>query len=124
VRAADERPLDAVALGLKEFVCAIRVHGGIVRSAGRAITRALLERTRDRRRPHESVPVLWADRTRVFARSGHKSCTRIIGDFQTLHSLPCDCEGFRPIDGGLAHASIAAPNAEAEAQPLPRLRLA
>jgi hypothetical protein len=32
VRASDERPLDAVPLGLKKLACAIQVHRGIVRS--------------------------------------------------------------------------------------------
>ena len=63
-----------------------------------------------------------SDHTRVFARRSRKGCTRIVGDFQTLRSWPCDCEGFRPIEGRLAEADFAA--SQVRATELPALRRA
>lgn len=58
----------------------------------------------------------------MFVRRNRKACERIVGDFQTGRSWPCDCEGFRPIDGALADASFAV--VEEQVPELPALRLA
>jgi hypothetical protein len=39
------------------------------------------------------------------ARAG---CNWRVGDFQTLRSWECDCEGFRPLTGALSEAAFAA----------------
>ncbi len=62
-----------------------------------------------------------SDHSQVFVRGVHVGCNRRIGDFQTLTSGPCDCEGFRPITASLAEASFAAPDDDHEA-PMPLLR--
>ncbi|MGH3055972.1 MAG: hypothetical protein ACRDL7_13440 [Gaiellaceae bacterium] len=51
-----------------------------------------------------------SDHSQVFVRGVHIGCNRRIGDFQTLTSGPCDCEGFHPISGSLSEASFAAPD--------------
>jgi hypothetical protein len=61
------------------------------------------------------------DHTRVFARRNAKGCKRVVGDFQSLTSWQCECEGFRPVVGALADAAFAAPDAPGR---LPPLRLA
>lgn len=62
------------------------------------------------------------DHTHVFARGVPCGCTRIIGDFQSLSSWRCACEGFRPIQGRLADAAFAEPDEELSS--LSPLRLA
>jgi hypothetical protein len=62
------------------------------------------------------------DHTHVFARGVASGCNRMVGDFQTLTSWRCDCEGFRPISGSLGEASFAQP--DPDAAELPPLRLA
>jgi hypothetical protein len=62
-----------------------------------------------------------ADHTHVFARGAPVRCKRRVGDFQTLTSRTCDCEGFRPITGELSEASFAAAGDEDD-EPLPPLR--
>lgn len=49
-----------------------------------------------------------SDHKAVFVRGRVAGCGRIIGDFQTLTSWRCGCEGFRPITGSLADAGFAA----------------
>jgi hypothetical protein len=44
----------------------------------------------------------------------------MVGDFQSLRSWRCECEGFRPISGPFADASFAA----AEDAPVAPLRVA
>jgi hypothetical protein len=63
-----------------------------------------------------------ADHTHVFVRATRVGCNRCVGDFQTLTSRPCDCEGFRPITGELSDASFAAPGAESD-ETFPSLRV-
>jgi hypothetical protein len=63
-----------------------------------------------------------ADHSHVFVRGVDVGCNRRIGDFQTLTSRPCDCEGFRPITGSLSEASFAAPDDDQGAPP-PLLRV-
>ena len=60
-----------------------------------------------------------ADHTHVFAWNAPKGCNRVVGDFQSLRSWRCECEGFRPIRGSLAEATFAAP----EDLPVPPLRV-
>lgn len=61
------------------------------------------------------------DHTHVFVGGVRVGCNRRVGDFQTGTSWSCDCEGFRPIVGGLSQASFASAGAEDDA-PMPRLR--
>ena len=49
-----------------------------------------------------------SEHTRVFVRAGRAACNRRVGDFQTLTSWACDCEGFRPVTGTLSEAAFAA----------------
>jgi hypothetical protein len=65
-----------------------------------------------------------ADHTRVFVRQDPKGCARMIGDFQSGRSWPCECEGFRAIAGPLGNASFASAEPPPEADQLPPLRLA
>ena len=56
---------------------------------------------------------------------GQSRCNRRVGDFQTLTSWPCECEGFRPINGALSEATFAEASPPHEDDPLGvRLRLA
>ena len=64
-----------------------------------------------------------ADHSRVFAKRGSKGCSRIVGDFQSGRSWPCDCEGFLPVGGDLADAAFAASPETPSLHPLPVLRL-
>lgn len=58
----------------------------------------------------------------MFVRGVHVGCNRRIGDFQTLTSGSCDCEGFRPITGNLSDANFAAPDEDHETA-MPSLRV-
>lgn len=64
-----------------------------------------------------------SDHTQVFVRGVRLGCDYRVGDFQTLTSQPCECEGFRPITGRLSEASFATTGAEDDG-PIPRLRSA
>jgi hypothetical protein len=57
----------------------------------------------------------------VFVRDGRASCNWRVGDFQTLTSWACDCEGFRPVAGALSEAAFAAaaPSSDGSAPILP-----
>ena len=48
-----------------------------------------------------------SEHTRVFVRDGRPGCNWRVGDFQTLTSWACDCEGFRPVAGSLSEAAFA-----------------
>jgi hypothetical protein len=55
-----------------------------------------------------------SEHTRVFVRNGRAGCNRRVGDFQTLASWACACEGFRPVTGALAEAAFAAATPESD----------
>jgi hypothetical protein len=62
------------------------------------------------------------DHSHVFDRHGPRGCARIVGDFQSLTSWRCICEGFRPVSGTLADAAFAQPDSIPAALPALRLR--
>jgi hypothetical protein len=57
----------------------------------------------------------------VFVRDRRAGCNWRVGDFQTLTSWPCECEGFRPVTGALSEAAftVAAPDSNGSAPILP-----
>jgi hypothetical protein len=59
-----------------------------------------------------------SDHVRVYVRGGPAGCGKIVGDFQSMRTWRCACEGFRPVTGTLADATFAT----AEVEPLPPLR--
>jgi len=65
-----------------------------------------------------------ADHTRVFARRTAAGCRRVVGDFQSLSTWRCECEGFRPVSGALSEAAFADPDPDPLAAPLRRSRRA
>lgn len=61
------------------------------------------------------------DHTHVFVRGVPLGCRRVIGDFQSLSSWRCDCEGFQPVVGALADASFTEPDPDPLTKPLRRV---
>jgi len=64
-----------------------------------------------------------SDHNHVFVRGVRVGCNRRLGDFQTGMTWSCDCDGFRPIVGGLSEASFAAASDYDDA-PITKLRSA
>jgi hypothetical protein len=65
-----------------------------------------------------------SEHTRVFVRDGRPGFNWRVGDFQTLTSSECDCEGFRPVVGALSEAAFAAATPDQDASaPILSLRV-
>ena len=47
--------------------------------------------------------------TGVF-QDGDQTCRHVWLDLQSLTKIPCDCVGFRPVDGSYSEAAFAAPD--------------